>query len=150
MKVIPFRRPSTAQSGDWRPAELRDVANACSIAISRGEVSGWDVGTTEAGDPQLYLLSPAPDQDCILCVSRIAGTYVLEDGQGQIISEHDSISALVEKVRATLRQGRAAMAARVTAIGCAMRELFEEKLEPMLVEPAELLTHFAPQIAALA
>jgi hypothetical protein len=57
---------------------------------------------------------------------------------------------LVEQVRAVLRRGKAATAARVTAIGCAIREVFEESIEPIVAEPAELLAHFAPPIAALA
>jgi hypothetical protein len=38
----------------------------------------------------------------------------------------------------------------VTVFWAAMRELFEEKLEPMAVEGEELLTHLVPQLAALA
>jgi hypothetical protein len=40
--------------------------------------------------------------------------------------------------------------ARVAVAWYAVREAFEEKIEPMLAEPVELLTHVAPQLAAFA
>jgi hypothetical protein len=42
---------------------------------------------TERGGPQFYLLGPAPEHDCALCVSRLAQGYVLEDGIGRLIGE---------------------------------------------------------------
>lgn len=150
MKVVPFRRPFEELPHDWRSAELREVADACAPSISRGEIDGWDIGVTEAGDPQLYLLGPAPNYDCVMCISRLGQFYVLEDGNGHVVAEYDSMSLLAAQVRAVLRRGKAAIAARVTALGCAIRELFEEKIEPVLAEPAEILAHFVPQIEALA
>ena len=57
---------------------------------------------------------------------------------------------LVEQARAALRRKKAAIAARIAVTWCAVREFFEEKVEPVLAEPVEVLTHFAPQLAALA
>jgi hypothetical protein len=39
--------------------------------------------------------------------------------------------------------------ARVAVVWCALREAFEEKTEEIMTEPIELLTHIAPQLAAL-
>ena len=66
MNVIHFPRvPETLPQG-WQANELAKLTNACAASIPSGDVSGWEVGTTEYGDPQLYLLGPAPDHDCIL------------------------------------------------------------------------------------
>ena len=54
------------------------------------------MGVTEIGDPQFYLLGP-PHDECILCISRSAAVYVLEDGAGQVLFEHNSLSLLAEQ-----------------------------------------------------
>ncbi len=149
-KIVPFRRPPEEPPRDWQSSELHEVLDACAPSISRGEIVGWDVGVTETGDPQLYLLGPAPDHECILSVSRLGRLYVLENGNGRVVAEYDSMILLAEQLRALLHQGKAAIVARLTATGCAIKEIFEENIEPMLAEPAEILAHFAPQIATLA
>lgn len=73
MNVIAFRKP---QIGAWSEAELRTLGETLDIG-RRGQ--GWDTGMTENGDAQFYLLGP--DQACTLCVSRVNGLYVLEDGR---------------------------------------------------------------------
>jgi hypothetical protein len=40
--------------------------------------------------------------------------------------------------------------ARVSVAWYALREIFEEKTEAMAGEPMDILTHIAPQLAALA
>ena len=71
MNVVKFPRVTTQLpmagnrpncSSSWRPA---------ADAIAAGEASGWEVGVTENGDPQVYLIGPPPDHDCILCISRV-------------------------------------------------------------------------------
>jgi hypothetical protein len=119
-------------------------------SVEAGDATGWEVGATESGDPQFYLMGPPPDHDCILCVSRLGSLYVLEDGTGRILREHDSLRALAETVRSYLHDRKAAVVARVTFIWYATREIFEEKMEAMLGESEDLLVHFAPQLAALA
>ena len=78
MTVIPFPCAPDTPSG-WRNAELRNVAAACEGPLARGEISGWERGLTEAGDPQLYVLGPEPERECYLCISRLGRNYVLED-----------------------------------------------------------------------
>jgi hypothetical protein len=130
---------------------MQQLIDACGGALASGRAAGFAVGSTELGDPQLYLLGPAPDHDCILCVSRLGRLYVLEDGNGKIMAEHDSLAVLAEAASGALQQrGKAAIVARVTVAWCTLREMFEEKIELMLAEPMEVVTHFAPQLAVLA
>ncbi len=150
MKVIPFARRPPLLTRGWQSNELTKLTNACAAAIPSGEISGWEIGTTERGDPQLYLIGPAPEHDCILSISRLDRLYVLEDGKGQVLFENDNIMLLVEQTCCALRKHRAKITARFTVCCCAVREFFEEKIEPVLAEPIEVFTHFAPQFAALA
>ena len=150
MTVVNFPpRPNQIPPG-WQAAELQRLINACAGYLPGGQGSGWDFGTTERGDPQIYLLGPEPEHECILSISRLGNLYILEDGNGRVLFEHGNLMLLVEQARAALRRKKAAIAARIAVTWCAVREFFEEKVEPVLAEPVEVLTHFAPQLAALA
>jgi hypothetical protein len=149
MNVFQFPDAQSVSAG-WRSAEIEKLIEPFNVAVRQGDAAGWEVGTTETGDPQLYLLGPAPEYDCILCVSRLGQQYVLEDGDGRILFEHNSIGLIGERAWTALRGKKRAFAARIAVAYCAIRETFEEKLEPLLEGPAELLTHVAPQLAALA
>jgi hypothetical protein len=80
MSVVAFERKPCA--GLWSETELNTMVAALSAAIASGDGRGWETGATETGDAQFYLLGPLPDQACELCVSRIGGRYILEDGSG--------------------------------------------------------------------
>jgi hypothetical protein len=147
MTVIAFT--PVDKRGDWRAAELGQLVGALSPAPSGG-ARGWDVGTTETGDPQFYLLGAPPDHECILCISRLGRIYVLEDGCGQVLYEDNNLTVLAERAKALLRKKRSQMIARIAVAWCALREAFEEKLEPIMGESEELLAHVVPQLAALA
>ena len=149
MSVVEFPLKRSRQDG-WSASEFKQVVAGVAPSVESGEAVGWDVGTTEAGDPQFYLLGPAPDHDCILCISRLGSLYVLEDGAGEIVSEHVSLQALAETARSFLRARKAAIVARAALVWYAVREIFEEKMEAMLGEGEDLLVHFAPQLAAFA
>jgi hypothetical protein len=150
MTVVQFR-PAPAPAADgWESAELQQVMAVSAGAIAAGEVSGWDIGTTENGDPQIYLLGPPPDYDCVLCISRLGGRYVIEDGSGRVLFEHDNLMPLAEQATAALRRRKAALVARIAVAWCALREAVEEKAEALTAEPVELLTHLGPQLAVLA
>jgi hypothetical protein len=101
------------------------------------------------GDPQFYLLGP-PHDECILCISRLGRLYVLEDGHGQLLFEHNSLLALAEQARVVLQKKKTQIVARVALVWCAVRETIEEKLDAVVVEGEELLAHCVPQLAALA
>jgi hypothetical protein len=147
MKIVTF--PKTPEMPKaWQAAELRMLTGACAAFVERGEASGWEIGATEAGDPQLYLVGPPPQQDCVLCISRLGRLYVLEDGAGRVLFERDSMLLLAEQMHALLQRRRGAIVARLTIAWCAIREAFEEKIEPLLAEPVEILAHVAPQLAA--
>jgi hypothetical protein len=96
--IVGFRSGSDQPSGGWRRAELRRLLAVCSASVSSGAASGWAFGETERGDPQLYLLGPEPECDCILCISRLDDLYILEDGKGRLVSEHNDLPSLGEQV----------------------------------------------------
>lgn len=148
MTVVPFPA-QTPVAGIWSPAELNHVAANLALSIENGDAEGWEVGATEAGDPQLYLLGPAPDHDCILCVSRLGSLYVLEDGAGRLVSEHNSLLALADAVKRAVHSRQARLVTRLALFCCALRETFQERYETVIGEGEELLVHLAPQLAAI-
>jgi hypothetical protein len=150
MTVVSFRRRSGPDHRSWQDSELQRLTSACAIYLPDGQASGWDFGETECGDPQLYLIGPAPEHDCILSISRIGRHYILEDGKGRVIFEHDNLATLAEQAAAALRHKKQAILAQLALAWCAMRGFYEEKVEPALAEPMEVLSHIAPQLAALA
>jgi hypothetical protein len=140
MSVIDFPQRAP-RSETWRPDELRRLAVLF-------ETNAWDTGATEQGDPQFYVLGSAPDHACVLCVSRLAHGYVLEDGTGRILCEAPALHLFAERAaRAVAGAGRSFIA-RATLLICAVRLTIEEKLEPVFEETQELLARFAPQLAA--
>jgi hypothetical protein len=149
VSVIPFPVRDRTVSAGWQPAELHAVVDACAGPIARGDLSGCAQGQTETGDPQLYVLGPAPEQECFLCISRLGGNYVLEDGRGHILFEHDALETLAEQVKGALTRRKTVILARLVAVWVAAREAFEEKVEPVMAEPLEAVSHVAPQLAAL-
>ncbi|MCX7309759.1 MAG: hypothetical protein NTZ72_18190 [Afipia sp.] len=140
MNVIAFRKP---QIGRWTESELRALGEALDIG-RRGQ--GWDVGLTDQGDAQFYLLGP--DQACTLCVSRIGGLYILEDGEGTLLFEHKSLQCVAIHAQRVLRRTRWPLVARVVMVWCAIRHMINDRVEPVLLEGEELLAHIAPQLAA--
>jgi hypothetical protein len=151
MNVVKFPRVGSEQVADgWRPAEMKQFIAVSVSAVASGEASGWEVGSTEQGDPQVFLIGPPPDYDCILSISRVGHLYVIEDGAGRVLFENDNPMLLTEQAVAALRRRKGAIVARVALAWTALRGAFEEKTEAMMAEPMELLTHLAPQLVALA
>ena len=148
--VVNFPRRSERLPEGWRSDELAEIVSACSGSVSVGDASGWETGTTESGDPQVYLIGPSPDYDCVLCISRVGGHYVIEDGHGRLLLEHDSPTLLAEQALDALRRHKVALLAQVAVAWHAFREAFEEKADALMAEPMEMLVHLAPQLAALA
>jgi hypothetical protein len=148
MNVVQFPRTPDAPSAGWQTTEITKLTNACA-AVPGNDLSGWEIGATECGDPQLYLLGPAPDHDCVLSISRLGHLYILEDGKGTVLFELDNLTQLAEQTCSALRKRKAEVVAQFAICWCAVREFFEEKIEPILAEPMEVLSHFAPQFAAL-
>ena len=148
MSIVEFPRRAAAP-GDWRPDEWRELV-ALFHPDPAGAGTAWEVGATEHGDPQFYLLGAAPDHECLLCVSRLAQGYVLEDGSGRILGEAPSLDRFAEQAARAAARGGRSFVARITLLACAIRLTVEEKIEPLFEESQELLVRFAPQIAAFA
>lgn len=149
MNIVEFSRTQKPVVEGWRNEEVQRVVNACAGSLANGEVSGWEVGETENGDPQIYVIGPPPDYDCMLCISRLGRHYIIEDGHGRVVFEHGNLMLLAEQATAVLRRRKAAVITRIAIAWVAIREAIEEKTEAMMAEPIEVLSHFAPQIAAL-
>ena len=142
MTVLAFRQ-NAIQPG-WNRSEMETIAMAFTPTVGAGEASGWVVAETERGDPQVYLLGPSPDQDCILSVSRLGRNYIVEDGSGGLLSERGSLMLLAEQLRLLLRRRTSALVARIGLIWIAARKATEEKVEPLIAEPIEIISELAP------
>jgi hypothetical protein len=140
MSVIDFPKPAR----DWREQELQQL-----VSLADAARLSWGTGTTERGEAQFYVLGPAPEHDCVLCVSRLAQGYVLEDGAGRLIGEAPSLDRFaVATARAAIRGSRS-LVTRVLVGWVTLRLTIEEKLAPVLEESEELLARYAPQLAAM-
>ena len=149
MTVVPFTprvaTTSSAQpSGPWSAQELATLVSIYEAHAAAGDASGWDVGATEVGDPQFYILGLAPDLDCAMTISRVGRLYVRENGAGQVLDEDPSLTALAARARtpATVR-GRLTLG--LAALAFAVRE----RTDALLMESEEVLLRLVPQLATL-
>ena len=145
MSVVAFERKQN--SGEWSEKELSTLVAAFGAASRTGRE--WETGMTEQGDAQFYLLGPLPEQACELCVSRIGGRYVLEDGSGRLLFEHRNLELVALHAKAAVPSTSWLMVRAIT-LWCAIRNTIHEKVDPLLVEGEELLVQFVPQLAAFA
>lgn len=147
MTIVRFPEPK--EKTGWCNRELQLLVGACGQSSSLGHVSGWDVGATERGEPQFYVIGPPPEHECILMVSRLGRLYVLEDGNGVVLLEHDNPAITAERMCAALRRQKLALTVRLGLAWCAVREFFEEKIEPIVAEPIDAISHYGPYVASL-
>jgi hypothetical protein len=147
MSVVAFERKQN--TGEWSERELTTILAALSAATAPGTGREWETGATETGDVQFYLLSPLPDQACELCVSRVGGRYILEDGMGRLLFEHRSLDLVALHARAAVPSTSWLMVRAIT-LWCAVRSALHEKAEPWLAEGEELFVQLVPQLAAFA
>ena len=147
MSVVAFERKQ--DSGEWSEKELNTLVAALGAAMAPGTGRGWETGMTEKTDVQFYLLGPLPEQACELCVSRIGGRYILEDGAGRLLFEHRNLELVALHAKAAVPSTSWLMVRAIT-LYCAVRNTFHEKFEPLLVEGEELFVQFVPQLAAFA
>lgn len=145
MNVLAFK--SRQESAPWSESEMRTLLGGLSSADASCE---WEIGTTENGDAQLYVMGPLPDQDCYMCVSRIGRHYILEDGAGRVIFEHSSLPLLTLRVTNALRSRRWGVVARIALLWFTVRSAIQDKVSPLITESEEMLVHLAPQLAAFA
>lgn len=147
MSVVAFERKQN--SGEWSERELSTIVVALGATIAPGTGREWEAGMTEKGDAQFYLLGPLPDQACELCISRIGGRYILEDGMGRLLFEHRNLDLVALHAKAAVPSTSWLMVRAIT-LWCALRNTIHEKAEPWLAEGEELFVQFAPQLAAFA
>ncbi|MEH2520330.1 hypothetical protein V1279_005903 [Bradyrhizobium sp. AZCC 1610] len=147
MSVVAFERKQNTV--EWSERELSTILAALSAATAPGTGREWETGTTEKGDVQFYLLGPLPDQACELCVSRIGGRYILEDGFGRLLFEHRNLDLVALHARAAVPSTSWLMV-RVITLWCAIRSATDDRLESWLVEGEELVVQFVPQLVAFA
>jgi hypothetical protein len=147
MSVVAFERKQ--DSGEWSEKELSTLVAA--LGAAKGSRTGceWETGRTEQGDVQFYLLGPLPEQACEVCVSRIGGRYILEDGSGRLLFEHRNLELVALHAKAAVPSTSWLMVRAIT-LWCAIRNTIHDKVEPLLVEGEELLVQFVPQLAAFA
>lgn len=148
MNVLTFRARRPQQG--WEQSEIQSMMEASATVMASGDGSSWAAFQTEAGDPQICLIGPPPHHDCLLSISRVGGTYVIEDGAGRILGEHGSLLSLVEQIRRELRGCSGRMIARMAVAWCAMKKFTEERVEPLMAETVEIVEHVAPALAPLA
>ncbi|HMM91942.1 hypothetical protein [Bradyrhizobium sp.] len=147
MSVVAFERKQ--DTGEWSERELSAIVAALDKALAPRSGREWETGMTESGDVQFYLLGPQPDQACELCVSRVGGRYILEDGCGRLLFEHRNLDLVMLHAKAAV-PSTSWLVMRAITLWCAIRNTIDEKVEPLLVEGEELLAQFAPQLAAFA
>jgi hypothetical protein len=147
MSVVAFERKQDVAG--WTEAELNTVVTALQTALAPATGRSWETGVTENGDVQFYLLGPAPEAACELCLSRIGRLYILEDGSGRLLFEHRNLDLVVLHAKAATTSTRRFMV-RAILLWCAVRNTIQEKFEPLLLEGEELLVQVAPQLAAFA
>jgi hypothetical protein len=148
MSVVAFERKQDA--GLWSETELNTIVAALNVAIASGNGRGWETGITEEGDAQWYLLGPLPDQACELCISRIGRHYILEDGAGRLLFEHQSLALVALHAKAAARSSQWGLVARAMLLWCTIRPMIHDTVEPLLTESEEMLVHLSPQLAAFA
>jgi hypothetical protein len=148
MSVLAFERKQGAEA--FCEAELHTLLGALNAALASENGRGWETGLTERGDPQFYLLGPLPDQACELCVSRIGGRYILEDGWGRLLFEHQSLPLVALHAKAAVHSTRWPLVARALMLWWTARHMIHDEVEPLLAESEEMLVHLAPQLAAFA
>ncbi len=139
MSVVAFERKPCA--GLWSETELNTMVAALNVAIASGNGRGWETG---------ILLGPLPDQACELCVSRLGGRYILEDGSGRLLFEHQRLAVVALHAKAAVRSMRGWLVARAVLLWCTVRHMIHDKVEPLLDGSEELLVELAPQLAAFA
>ncbi|MBR1214829.1 hypothetical protein [Bradyrhizobium sp. JYMT SZCCT0180] len=146
MSVVAFER--TQETGIWSERELNTICAALQAALAPSTGREWETGITEKGDAQFYLLGALPDQACELCVSRIGGRYILEDGSGRLLFEHRNLDIVALHARAAVPSTSWLMVKAIT-LWCAIRSAVYERFE-LIAEGEELLVQIAPQLAAFA
>jgi hypothetical protein len=105
----------------WQSEETAELMRLYAVLNERSVVTSYEYGETERREPQFYLISADPAEDCIRCVSRILKDgrpwYVIEDGFGGLLAEGCSLSILVSHASRCWRSLRSHLVAVVSFFG---------------------------------
>lgn len=146
--VVAFHVPE--RPACWRQDELTQLVSLHSAHDARRGNISWNVGRTEAGDPQFYIVREIAGFDCVMCMTRIGRLYVLEDGAGSVVAEDTRFDRILEAAAKILaRRRRPSLVARSLVGLCAFRAVLDQKIDLMLAESMEHVSRIAPQLAAL-
>jgi hypothetical protein len=148
MNVVPFAPVAGRGLRSWTSHELETLLSVYEAHAARGDASEWDVGATEIGDPQFYVLGGAPEHECVLAVSRLGSRYVLENGTGRVLRESPSLDQIAGRAKVPLVR-KASLVARITIAVATLRIAVEERAEALLAEFEEIILRAGPQLAAL-
>ena len=105
----------------WQSEETAELMRLYAVLNGRSVVTSYEYGETERREPQFYLISADPAEDCIRCVSRILKDgrpwYVIEDGLGGLLAEGCSLSILVSHASRCWRSLRGHLVAVASFFG---------------------------------
>ena len=127
----------------WMVGELEALMRLYASQSGRRRLV-WATAVTELDDPQFFLMDAGGDADCLVAVSRVGGTYVLEDGEGWLLCESCDLAEVVDKAQATLatRHRPRLVAKLVLSIG-AIKTFVDEKVEPLVPDYIEAMLPIA-------
>src|SRR6187455_1631273 len=121
MSVVEFRQAIPTRCRTWQGEERQQLLALCSAHTKGGELRGWEIGATEADDPQFYLLGPSPEEDCKLCITRVGRVYVLHDEFGSLLAEDARLKPVIKQASAMLSKPDTSVAMRMLFWLCAFR-----------------------------
>lgn len=154
MSVIVFKSRTGHEGDGWTDAERRALDAFFEARVRRDGVVEAAVVTTDLGDPQYFILGPAPACECVLSISRVSTQFVVEDGGGRVLIEVDNLAAALDAAsRLRLRRDQSSLVAKAVLAWISLREFVEERTDAAVeeaVEAAEILAHVVPQVAMLA
>jgi hypothetical protein len=115
------RKERAATLKAWSPAEMGELTRLYHAKREHGDAAGFAYGETDQRDPQFYVLGGDDAQPCMACVSRLIRNgrwwYVIEDGEGVVQTEGDSLRQLVNRICGLWHSARNTLAAALALIG---------------------------------
>jgi hypothetical protein len=157
------RAPQPRNCG-WRPGEFAELVRLFMAMRERARAESYELGLTERGDPQFYVLGDDVEQSCVCSVSRLCQQaqpwYVVENGNGQLLFDgcclHDLIDDMVERWRIIRRHLSLVSKCIIGLFACEMAleddvDVTGRAFAPLLSEPfLNAIGCWMPQAAMIA